>query len=622
MLRRFQFCAQADWPWRFTLTGNLKSQEEVFYLRLHTLLVRSDPLDTSSMKNRFLRADIKTLSSRFQCEGLAFLTKSLPKLGKALDQALVSGMFNIPLGFKRSKSNASIPAFLQAYFNMVFNEDGILRDTASAEVISHLRQILFFAYKLELPYSVSQESLVIEKFKTVDEELDMQCDPLASEILHLAKIITGRVFNGFNHKDIRPRHGPGAVATGEKLDAKWKFSRLYNAIHQVYPYYDYYVVGGACELTDRLAWYRSLKRLESGVAKVVLVPKDSRGPRLISCEPLEYQWIQQGLGRKLQQFLEYDSSYTRGNVNFTRQEINRNLALANSISGRFVTLDLEDASDRVSLEVVRRVFSSSPQLLRALEACRSTATKLPSGEIVSLNKFAPMGSALCFPVESYLFWVLIVAAVVHYTNLPLVKVGKRIFVYGDDIIVPTEWATLSIQALEIFNLRVNRSKSCISGNFRESCGMDAFKGVPVTPLRLKTRWSNQQSDGSCLASYVSLANSLASSYPLASQFIIDNLELTHGKIPFGTERASYPCRIVRDPSTAISRNLKQHRWRRNKDCQQIQFLLPSLSSRRIKTELDGWPRLLRNLTSPPFGDPSRIVLRRSISIKRRWAAVY
>jgi hypothetical protein len=361
--------------------------------------------------------------SRTYAEGLAFLTKTLPKLGKAFDRGLVCGIFNIPLEFKRKK-NANIPAFMQAYFKMVFDDNGLLLELASVEAIAFIRQVLFFAYKLEVPYSVEDNSLVIENFVQTDKDLLLQNNPLADDILSLAKIITEKVFYGFDHKDIHPRHGPGAVATGERLDAKWKFSRLYNAIHQVYPYYSYYVVGGARELTDRLDWYRSLQRRESGEAKVVLVPKDSRGPRLISCEPLEYQWIQQGLGRKMAAHLEYRSRYTRNVVNFTRQEVNQSLAKTSSASQQYATLDLKDASDRVSLELVRRVFERSPGLLRALEACRTTDTKLPDGRVVHLNKFAPMGSALCFPVEAYIFWVTIVSAVIHAKNLPLERVGK------------------------------------------------------------------------------------------------------------------------------------------------------------------------------------------------------
>jgi len=549
------------------------------------------------------------------------LTKTLPKLGKAFDQALVSGRLNIPVGFKRSHSNASIPAFLQDYFSLVFDVNGFLLGVVPVPVVKHIRQVLYFAYKLELPYSESENQRVIDGFVQTDAELELQDNPLANEIIHLAKIITGKVFNGFDHKDIQPRHGPGAVATGERTDTKWKFSRLYNSIHQVYPYYDYYVVGGARELTDRLDWYRSLQRLEGGCAKVVLVPKDSRGPRLISCEPLEYQWIQQGLGRKMAAFLEGDSPYTKRHVNFTRQDINGNIAKTSSASQRYATLDLKDASDRVSLELVRRLFERLPKLARALEACRSTETKLPDGRVITLKKYAPMGSALCFPVEAYVFWVVIVSAVIHGKNLPLEKVGKRVFVYGDDIVVPTEWASLSIHALESVGLKVNLDKSCITGNFRESCGVDAFMGEIVTPIRLKKPWTGRKSDGTALHSYAAVANSLAPEYKSVSDLLWIELEKVYGVIPYGTSRSSFPCKIVQTPALAefLNRNRFRRRW--NSNYQQIEFRVLRPSNRSLITKLDGWLRLLRDQVSPPIDDPSRIVLPRSMCIKRGWARV-
>lgn len=602
--------------------GNLKSQEDVFYVRLHAQLIRSDPLQTYTSENSSFTRDILTLQSRVSNEGLSFLTKSLPKLGRALDQGLVSGRFNLPDGFKRAHPKTSIPAFLQAYFNRVFDCAGFLLDVVSVEAVKHLRQILYFSYKLEIPFSVTEQARVIDAFVQTDEELKISSGPLAEPLISLAKIITKKVFHGFDHKDILPRHGPGAVATGERQDAKWRFSRLYNAIHQVFPYYDYYVVGGARELTDRLDWYRSLQRHESGVAKVVLVPKDSRGPRLISCEPLEYQWIQQGLGRKLAHFLEYDSSYTRKRVNFTDQEINRRLAKTSSASQRFATLDLKDASDRVSLELVGRLFESCPSLARALEACRTTATLLPDGRTLPLNKFAPMGSALCFPVEAFVFWVVIVAAVIHGKNLPLQKVRRHVYVYGDDIVVPVEWAALSIQALEAVGLKVNIDKSCITGFFRESCGLDAFQGVEVTPLRLHTLWSNQPSDGSALSSYTAVANKLAArGYKFASDFVWKELDRVYGKIPYGTERASYPCKVVNTPELATHLNSETFPKRFNRNLQRLEFHLPKISPRFRIVKLDGWTRLLRNLLVPPVGDPSLAVLPLSVKVKRGWTSV-
>ena len=600
---------------------NLKSQEG-FYARLHVQLVRDDPLDTSSSGKRSLERDVVTLQSRIKFEGLAFVTKSLPKLGRALDHALVSGRFTTPEGFKTSKGR-STPAFLQAYFNLVFDEDGILLDEASAEAVKHLRQILYFAYKLELPFSEGDMERVISAFITTDKELKSVDDSLSNENFSLEQLITWKVFRGFDHRAIVPRHGPGAVATGEKEESKWEFSRLYNQIHQVYPYYDYYVVGGCNELSDRRDWYFSLQRLESGTAKVVLVPKDSRGPRLISCEPLEYQWIQQGLGRKLARHLEFDSSITRFRINFTNQEINRQLAQTSSASSQFATLDLRDASDRVSLELVRHTFRSCPNLLRALEACRTTATKLPNGSVLPLNKFAPMGSALCFPVEAYVFWVLIVAEIVRSLKLPLENVGRRVYVYGDDIIIPTHWSFLAMQALHRAGLLVNVDKSCTMGKFRESCGLDAFNGIEVTPLRLHTLWTNQKTDGSALASYASIANELGvRGYKSASNLVWNELEQCYGKIPYGTSRASYPCHVVSNVAYAVSINKTLFRHRHNSNLQRGEFLLPSLSSRRRKSKLTGWTRLLRNMVTPHTVNPSHVVVPRSTVIKRGWTAVF
>jgi len=600
--------------------GILNSQEEV-YLRLHALLLRRILPEHSSLGSLALRRDIQTLESRTTKEGLAFLTKTLPLLGKSLDQALVSGRFTAPHGFRTAKGR-STPAFMSTYFNLVFKEDGSLLEMPDVGAIKHLRQVLYFAYKLELPYTNQQKARVIESFVSSDKGLELNNSPLANDIIALAKIICWKVFHDFDHRDIHPRHGPGAVATGEKLEDKWTFARLYDNIHQVFPYYDYYVVGGARELQDRLEWYRSLERLSYGVSKVVLVPKDSRGPRLISCEPLEYQWIQQGLGRKMASYLEWTSVHTRHHVNFTRQEINASIAKSSSATQRYATIDLKDASDRVSLELVRAIFQNCPDLLRALEACRTHATKLPDGSVLSLKKFAPMGSALCFPVESFLFWAVLVASVVHGKNLPLNVVEKRIFVYGDDIIVPTEWSALCIQGLEEVGLIVNASKSCITGFFRESCGTDAFMGVNVTPFRLSNQWTGRTTDGSGLASYSALANKMADAgYHEASEALWVELEKVYGKIPLGLTRSSYPCRLTTSYVKACDFNRANFRVRWNRNLHRTEFLLPSLSSRRIRSKLDGWLRLMRNVVTPPYGDPSVVVVARSTRIKRAWTGV-
>jgi len=601
----------------------LKSQVE-FYLDLCMQLVRCDPLSICS--SRDLAKDLETLSLRTQSEGLSFLTKTLPSLGRALDLGLTTLVFSVPRAFRRAHGNRSIPAFLQAYFNTIFDESGRLREDSTAGAVRHLRQVLFFAYKLEVPFSLSEVSNKIEAFIDVEKNLvDEQYSFPEDLSLDLAGRITEEIFRGFDPSDILPRHGPGAVATGERLEEKWHFARLYNQIHQVFPYYDYYVVGKGCELLDRKDWYKSLERLETGVAKLVAVPKDSRGPRLISSEPLEFQWIQQGIGRKLATFLEEGSNpLPRERINFTRQDINARLALDSSLTGENATLDLSDASDRVSLALVRRVFEKTPRLLRALEAVRTSATLLPSGEVLPLKKFAPMGSAVCFPVEAYIFWVLIVASVVRVKSVPLSVAARRVYVYGDDIVVPSSWASLSIQTLESVGLKVNVLKSCLTGNFRESCGTDAFKHEVVTPARLRKPWSASPGDGTAFAAYVSLANNLfARGYLAASESIWKKVVECYGVIPYGTRRSSFPCRILQNPVDAVAMNRKlRFPWRWNSRYQRIEFKVLSLRNRGRLTELDGWSRMLRNSVFPGLLEPSRVVSPRSTFVKRGWVAVY
>jgi hypothetical protein len=54
-------------------------------------------------------------------------------------------------------------------------------------------------------------------------------------------------------------------------------------------------------------------------------------------------------------------------------------------------------------------------------------------------------------------------------------------VFGDDIILPTHGVAALETILESLWFKINRSKTFTGFNFRESCGMDAFRGFDVTP---------------------------------------------------------------------------------------------------------------------------------------------
>ena len=594
-----------------------KSQFQV-YLDLAVCTITQDPLKLCHSKT--LARDCRTVSSRVASEGVSFLVRTLPKLGRALDQGLETGRLQLPREFRKESKGVSRPAFMQAYFRRVFDDQGCLLSSPDADAVRHLRQVMFMFYKLELPFSTSQANEVCTSFVETEIELEDFRVP-CTDVLDIATWIISEVFDGFNPFDIRPRHGPGAVATGERLDQKWTFGRYYYDLHSCYPFVTYMRTNFDHTL-DSWDEMQSLQRCESGVAKVVLVPKDSRGPRLISCEPLEYQWIQQGLGRSISDWLE-NHPLTSGRINFSSQEINRNLALKSSVDRSYATLDLKDASDRNSLDLVRYLFRERLDILKCLEASRTTATKLPNGSIVSLNKFAPMGSACCFPIEAVCFWSIIVAARVFSERLTVSEAGVDSYVYGDDIIVPTNSASTCIQALESAGLVVNTSKSCIEGYFRESCGMDAFKGVQVTPIRIKTLWSGHRSDGSAYVSYVAYSNSLfEKGYTKASQYIVDLLTKMYGEqLPYGLSSSPFPCIEVSCPFLAEELNLHQLRSRYNAPLQRQEFYVRFVTPKKVQTKLDSWERLLRNVISGELVDPTNVVLPYSTQIKYGWKSV-
>jgi hypothetical protein len=223
-------------------------------------------------------------------------------------------------------------------------------------------------------------------------------------------------------------------------------------------------------------------------AKVIAVPKDTRGPRLICVHPAEAIWIQQGLRRELERAISLPKAlrgpWPKGHVHFDDQSVNGRIAKLSSLSGRYATLDMKEASDRISETLVQILFGRKYKYFGCCRAQKFRIPKLGShkdlrGDIYS---YAPMGNATTFPVQSLVFWAICVSS--------LQRQGFHqpgaVFVFGDDIIIPAECAEVVIDDLEAFGLLVNRTKSFWRGAFRESCGVDAFKGVDVTPVRWKT----------------------------------------------------------------------------------------------------------------------------------------
>jgi hypothetical protein len=427
-------------------------------------------------------------------------------------------------------------------------------------------------------------------------------------IVRKARILLAELFRQFNPKDIVPSHGPGAVSTGETLWEKWKWTHIPDSLSHVWPVDEYFFVSQT-HVCDRLQSIMALGDQEFP-AKVILVPKDSRGPRLISCEPLVNQWIQQGLMRSIVQLVE-KSPLTRHEIHFTDQTPNQKGALLGSSSRRYATLDLAEASDRVSLGLVNVLFPEP--LLGALNAARSQVTQLPCGKQIKLQKYAPMGSALCFPVMALSIWSLLSAGFTDATEFKQLLLRSRkgakqvleelCLVYGDDVIVPRAQAPDAIAILEGFGLRVNRLKSCTGeGFFRESCGMDAFYGEPVTPVRIRTAWTSHPSPEP-YQSYCEYASALIlRGYHNTHEEIVKRLYHTYG--PLADKAWELPCPSV----VGLPEVYRSRKQRSNYDLQKLERRVLCAIPRVINRPIDGWMMLLRYLTgkvSGPYPGPMR-----------------
>lgn len=277
-----------------------------------------------------------------------------------------------------------------------------------------------------------------------------------------------------NLVDLLPKHGPGAVAEGLKMAEKPLCDVYFRQLD---------AVGGSALFhlnANHMAYDpRPLRSFRHGITRVIAVPKDFMKPRIISAEPTNLQFLQQGLARFIMARCEGYCPY----INFRDQSVNANL------SKRYesvATLDMSDASDLVSRRLVRQLFPDD--WCRLLFALRSHFAKTPDGDIIPLRSFAPMGSALCFPVESVVFAAITVAVLLQVDEGKWFVGEKRKLcrIYGDDIIVPIDAARAVMSVLLETGFCPNQSKCCYKGVFRESCGAEWFAGHDVTVVRPRT----------------------------------------------------------------------------------------------------------------------------------------
>lgn len=565
-----------------------------------------------------LDRDFATIEKRVTYEGISFLTNTLPSFDKAVLNGLKTGRFASPTGFKLSRGT-KLPRFLGGLLGEIFHSSsGLLRHDANPNAVKCVRELCCMFKKLALSPKKSDElsSKEIDKFFLNDEICaGVSIPDHMKTSLRIASRFVLKGLHSFLDYELLGKHGPGAVADGVTSNQKWQmlFDLMSNS-HDFEP--DDMGLGqffvncyGLVDPNQLELFPRSYhQRIYSGgpirsSAKLVTVPKNSTSVRLITVEPLHKQFMQQSLNRVLRNEIKRCRVLSRS-LALTDQSKSQKLALEGSLTGEWATIDLKSASDLLSNELVKLIFQDKSLFSGLLQKARSETVQ-HEGIHTGLAKFAGMGNATTFPVQSVCFAVIGIAAIMHvqgkpWTTANVVAASDMIRVYGDDIAVRSDFARQVVDWLEKAGLIVNLDKSFLEGDFRESCGVDAFRGYDVTPVYVRHHPDRTAARAESIASFVSLSNQyFVRGLYSVSRFFEDLVEEVLGT----------PLPLVTSNSPGLGWFTRKEAFTPNSWCNRLQRPIAktfALVTRKTSDRLDGYPALLKffHTAEERCGDPS------------------
>jgi hypothetical protein len=461
--------------------------------------------------------DALEVEKRSTNEGLGYLGLVLPRFWSWFVNSLDAGkLLQPPARFKTSCGMADRPAFLQELTLIVFGVDGSIVDPGDDKILAERIALTVksvnticnsFGKKYEAPLAAETRVKILQELHDTDVNGTLD---ISKELLNLPletqRIITyarnylcelfkpysapgvngnqyTMLYHDFWEKPVIPRFGPGACA--ERFSAYQKYENLFanpplRAIHPL-RLYDLCSASPSCNsgiplkiITEEEIRYAAGKER---TVDLTIVPKTIGKGRDIAPQENDYMFIQEGYMHNIYEWVE-NHPLTHGFINFRDQGVNGKLALQASADRLHATLDLSKASNMVTKGHVGLLFDQKFSEMLLLLRNDRLRYKVDGEEVSwNMNMYAPMGSALCFPVEALVFWAIAKAAldVAHYPG------NRDVYVFGDDILVSNDAYETVCRAFSSVGFHVNLDKSFHRGYFRESCGVDAYKGYRVNP---------------------------------------------------------------------------------------------------------------------------------------------
>lgn len=503
--------------------------------------------------------DQKRIALTCRTRGLGLFTLDLPHLDSLLLRGLEDGrlMLEGPLSRAVSK-RIRVPRLFAGLWLRVFDKESCLKQDPDITAIFLLRQLCCLGKKIEVNCSPDRIKRAVEKFHHVEanlrrpslrwdsdrfdvdirryqlslkdavsapssdfplldsetlsiEEVNQSKEDLRilDRIQQVADVIVGS-WQSFNPilfseelendgQGIGFKHGSGAVAERVAQAEKSDWCSWSSKLEGKFPY----------QYCGKTAGSDSVRPANHELAsRLMCVPKTAKSPRLIASESAPQMWCQQLIWNWLQ--VQLRNSVARHFIDFRDQSKSGDLVLQASLDRSLATVDLSDASDRLTCWTVERLFRLHSSLLDGLHAARTRYIRDEVSDEISflkLKKFASQGTAATFPVQSlcFLFMALGVTIIGPITPHSIEKCRGRVRVFGDDIIIPKHGYARLCRAMDLLQLKVNASKSYVNGHFRESCGVDGYRGHCVTPVKPKTLIAD--SPASCQA-LVDVSNNL------------------------------------------------------------------------------------------------------------------
>jgi len=465
--------------------------------------------------------DSKTVDRRVKDEGLSFLTITLPKFGAAFTSWLDNGQIDISSQTSFGRKRSGLPRFLAGFLCQIFDTSGVLLDQPSFDAIDAVRQLTTMFAKMEYPCTPARDGAALRSYVEIDQVVRRSANAtpngVREDFRRVAALLFGSVASTVDdlvHRgEISGKHGPGSTADHLRGNLKWSQTSWTERLEEEFPFLEHVLPSVSYWRDAQHADY--LSPGDELPVRVITVPKTPKAPRIIAVEPTCMQYMQQAISTELVKSLEPLSPNgddgVFGMIGFRDQIPNREMARKGSMDGSLATLDLSDASDRVSVQHVEDLFHRFPSLLKGVLSVRSTKAEVRGHGVIPLAKYASMGSALTFPLEAMVFLTAVFLGIEKALGQPLTRrtvrdFAARVRVYGDDIVVPAALVYDVISQLETLGLKVNVDKSFWNGKFRESCGGDYYDGRWVTPIRVRQSLPESRVDTKEMIAAVSLRN--------------------------------------------------------------------------------------------------------------------